>query len=62
LETELKKEAPDSVEIKVVASPQRHIAVWAGGSVLAMAQHFNYHWISRDEYKEYGLEMAHHSI
>jgi len=33
----------------------------ASGSILAGAKSFNFHWVSRDEYKEYGLEMAHHS-
>ena len=58
LETELKATA--AVPVTVNAPEQRHIAVWAGGSVLAMAKTFNFHWVSREEYDEYGLELAHH--
>jgi len=60
LEEEIKQRVPGTVPVTMVAPPQRHIAVWAGGSVLAMAKHFNFHWVSREEYDEYGCELAHH--
>lgn len=60
LEEELKAIVPPTVTVNVKAPPQRHIAVWAGGSVLAMAKSFNFHWVSREEYDEYGCELAHH--
>lgn len=44
---------------QVHAPVNRHLAVWAGGSVLASTQHFNGHWISRDEFKAYGSDLLH---
>lgn len=61
LKEELVKLAPPGVEINILSNPQRHLAAWIGGSILAKAKSFNYHWVSRDEYNEYGLELAHHS-
>ena len=49
-----------TVPVNVVAPTQRHIAAWAGASVLAMAKHFNFHWVSKEEYQQYGLDLAHH--
>lgn len=44
---------------QVHAPVNRHLSVWAGGSVLASTQHFNGHWISRDEFEAYGSELLH---
>jgi actin-related protein len=44
---------------QVHAPVNRHLAVWAGGSVLASTQHFNGHWISRDEFEAYGSDLLH---
>eukprot|EP00039_Didymoeca_costata_P031272 m.33961 g.33961 ORF g.33961 m.33961 type:complete len:497 (+) comp8641_c0_seq2:117-1607(+) len=61
LRTELKLIVPQSVEVNIRSPNQRHVAAWAGGSVLASAKSFNFHWVSREEYDEYGLELAHHA-
>ena len=49
-----------SVPVTVATPQQRHVAAWAGASVLAMAKHFNFHWVSKEEYEQYGLDLAHH--
>eukprot|EP00043_Microstomoeca_roanoka_P008224 m.79330 g.79330 ORF g.79330 m.79330 type:complete len:508 (+) comp14153_c0_seq4:182-1705(+) len=59
LRKELREIAPPSVEINIDDKPNRHLAVWIGGSVLAASKNFNFHWISREEYKEYGVELLH---
>eukprot|EP00038_Savillea_parva_P019171 m.26680 g.26680 ORF g.26680 m.26680 type:complete len:496 (+) comp4337_c0_seq1:141-1628(+) len=56
---ELSAMVPGTVEVTVHEPPQRHLAAWVGGSILASAKHFGFHWVSREEYLEYGLELAH---
>eukprot|EP00041_Stephanoeca_diplocostata_P033977 m.1138144 g.1138144 ORF g.1138144 m.1138144 type:complete len:494 (-) comp24439_c0_seq2:49-1530(-) len=51
--------AQGSVTVHVAPTTQRHLAAWIGGSILGTAKNFNFHWISRDEYLQYGLELAH---
>eukprot|EP00035_Acanthoeca_spectabilis_P039315 m.61128 g.61128 ORF g.61128 m.61128 type:complete len:121 (-) comp9542_c0_seq2:1113-1475(-) len=57
--TELKALVPPTVNVVVQEPEQRHLAAWIGGSILASAKQFNFHWVSREEYLEYGLELAH---
>eukprot|EP00055_Hartaetosiga_balthica_P011943 m.56137 g.56137 ORF g.56137 m.56137 type:complete len:508 (+) comp7785_c0_seq1:161-1684(+) len=57
LRKELRTITPDSVEINIMDSSQRHLAVWRGGSTIASSKGFNFHWISREEYSEYGLAL-----
>ncbi|EGD79708.1 hypothetical protein PTSG_10693 [Salpingoeca rosetta] len=59
LRKELREIAPPAVEINIVDDPNRHLAVWTGGSVVASSKGFNFHWISRDEYREYGVDLLH---
>mmetsp|Transcript_9299 Transcript_9299/g.17662 ORF Transcript_9299/g.17662 Transcript_9299/m.17662 type:complete len:374 (+) Transcript_9299:31-1152(+) len=46
--------APDSTNIKVVASPDRAYSVWIGGSILSCSDTFREMWISKAEYDEAG--------
>eukprot|EP00056_Hartaetosiga_gracilis_P021660 m.25623 g.25623 ORF g.25623 m.25623 type:complete len:510 (-) comp9199_c0_seq2:67-1596(-) len=57
LQKELRTITPNSVEIHIMDSQQRHLAVWRGGSTIASTKGFNFHWISREEYQEYGVEL-----
>jgi actin-related protein len=54
----LKKEitalAPSTMNINVVARPERKYSVWIGGSVLASLSAFQQMWISKQKYCEYG--------
>jgi len=51
--------APNSMEIKVVAPPERKYSVWIGGSILASLSTFQQMWISKDEYDESGPSIVH---
>ncbi|KAJ6798193.1 actin-like [Iris pallida] len=51
--------APSSMEIKVVAPPERKYSVWIGGSILASIDTFEKMWISKGEYDEHGSSIVH---
>ena len=51
--------APDTVEIKVIAAPERKYSVWIGGSILSSLSTFEEMWISKEEYDEAGPSIVH---
>eukprot|EP00511_Aplanochytrium_stocchinoi_P007707 CAMPEP_0204844768 /NCGR_PEP_ID=MMETSP1347-20130617/552_1 /ASSEMBLY_ACC=CAM_ASM_000690 /TAXON_ID=215587 /ORGANISM="Aplanochytrium stocchinoi, Strain GSBS06" /LENGTH=376 /DNA_ID=CAMNT_0051984415 /DNA_START=136 /DNA_END=1266 /DNA_ORIENTATION=+ len=51
--------APQTMEIKVVAPPERKYSVWIGGSILASLSTFQQMWISKEEYDESGPAIVH---
>uniref|UniRef100_A0A7S2TA08 Actin n=1 Tax=Prorocentrum micans TaxID=2945 RepID=A0A7S2TA08_PROMC len=51
--------APQTMEIKVVAPPERKYSVWIGGSILASLSTFQQMWISKEEYDESGPSIVH---
>jgi len=51
--------APASMNINVVAPPERKYSVWIGGSILASLTSFQEMWIFREEYDESGAEIVH---
>jgi len=51
--------APSTMEIKVVAPPERKYSVWIGGSILASLSTFQQMWISKEEYDESGPAIVH---
>jgi len=51
--------APSTMEIKVVAPPERKYSVWIGGSILASLSTFQQMWISKEEYDEAGPSIVH---
>lgn len=51
--------APPTMNVKVVAPPERKFSVWIGGSVLASLQNFQKMWISKQEYNESGPTIVH---
>ena len=59
LEKEIKALAPSSVEVKVLANPERKYAIWLGGSILASEPQFPEVWISKEEYEESGPAVVH---
>ena len=42
------------VPVDVTAPPERNYSAWVGGSVIASLPTFEPHWITKDEYEEYG--------
>jgi actin-related protein len=51
--------APSTMNVKVIALPERKYSVWIGGSVLASLQSFQKMWISKKEYNESGPTIVH---
>lgn len=51
--------APSTMEIKVVAPPERKYSVWIGGSILASLSTFQMMWISKEEYDDAGPAIVH---
>ena len=56
---EIEPRAPKSVNVKVVASPDRRFAVWRGGSTLTSLSSFASMWVTKEDYDEYGAEIVH---
>ena len=56
---ELRKLAPPTTKIKVIAPPERKSSVWIGGSILASLSTFQKMWISKEEYDEFGPSIVH---
>ncbi|ORZ14273.1 actin family [Lobosporangium transversale] len=50
---------PASMQIKVIAPPERKYSVWIGGSILASLSTFQQMWISKLEYEEEGPSIVH---
>jgi len=63
IDTRVKKEitalAPNSMQIKIVAPPERKYSVWIGGSILASLSTFEEMWIRKEEYDESGPSIVH---
>ncbi|MGQ4915774.1 MAG: actin, cytoplasmic 2 [Candidatus Asgardarchaeia archaeon] len=51
---EIKELVPESVEVKIIAPPERQYSVWIGGSILASLKTFQRMWVTRKEYDEQG--------
>ncbi|MFX1252204.1 MAG: actin, cytoplasmic 2 [Promethearchaeota archaeon] len=54
LHKELAEMAPDKIDIRIVAPPERRYSVWIGGSILSSLRTFGRLWITRREYQEHG--------
>ena len=61
LTKEIKALAPESMkeEVRVIASPERKLAVWIGGSILSSISTFESMWITKTEYEESGATIVH---
>jgi len=59
LEKEMKALAPQSMDIKVIAPPERKYSVWIGGSILASLSTFEEMWVTKEEYDESGPTIVH---
>lgn len=58
LNDELLDLAPKKSAVRLVASPERHISAWIGGSILASLSTFQSMWISREEYDDVGTNIV----
>ena len=59
LTNEVKALAPSTMEIKVIAPPERKYSVWIGGSILSALGTFQSMWITKAEYAEAGPAIVH---
>jgi actin-related protein len=59
LQKEMVALAPATMEIKVVAPPERKYSVWIGGSILASLSTFQQMWITKEEYDDAGPGIVH---
>jgi len=51
--------APDSMNVKVIAAPERKYSVWIGGSILSSLSTFEEMWVRKEEYDEAGPSIVH---
>ncbi len=54
LTKELRELVPESVDVRIVAPPERRYSVWIGGSILASLKTFQRLWVTKKEYQEQG--------
>jgi actin-related protein len=59
VQKEIKALAPDSMNIKIIAPPERKYSVWIGGSILSSLSTFEEMWIKKEEYDEAGPSIVH---
>jgi len=48
-----------TVQVKIIAPPERKYSVWIGGSILSSLSTFQTMWITKDEYEEFGPQVVH---
>ena len=51
--------APPNTRIYIVASPERKLSAWIGGSILGSLSTFQKMWITKQEYNECGPSIVH---
>jgi len=56
---EIKAKAPTSMNVKIVAPPERKYSVWIGGSILASLSTFEEMWVTKEEYDDSGPSIVH---
>ena len=59
VQKEITAMAPSTVNVKVIAPPERRHGVWIGGSIMATLSTFQQMWISKQEYDETGPSVVH---
>ena len=59
IQGEIKQLAPESMNIKIIAPPERKYSVWIGGSILSSLSTFEEMWITKNEYDEAGPSIVH---
>jgi len=59
IQKEIKALAPESINIKIIAPPERKYSVWIGGSILASLSNFEEMWVRKSDYNEAGPTIVH---
>ena len=59
LQKELKRLAPSSINVGILARPERKYCVWIGGAVVSSLSTFKSMWVTKEEYEESGAQIVH---
>ncbi|XP_028271054.1 actin, cytoplasmic-like [Parambassis ranga] len=59
MQKEITALAPPTMNVKIIAPPERKNSVWIGGSILASLSTFQHMWISLLDYDESGPSVVH---
>jgi actin-related protein len=59
LEKEMKALVPPAKKVRIVAGSYQNFAAWIGGSILASLSTFQYMWITKQDYDEFGPSIVH---
>ncbi|MHA1270951.1 MAG: actin, cytoplasmic 2 [Candidatus Helarchaeota archaeon] len=59
---EISEMIPETVNVRIIAPPERMYSVWIGGSILASLKSFNRMWITKEEYLDVGPSVMHRCI
>jgi len=62
LHKEITEMIPDTIEVKIVAPPERRYSVWIGGSILSSLKTFSKLWVTKKEYQEMGPSSVYRCI
>ncbi|MCG3257490.1 MAG: actin family protein [Candidatus Heimdallarchaeota archaeon] len=62
LHKELTELVPETMEVKIIAPPERRYSVWIGGSILSSLKTFAKLWVTRKEYREIGPTAVYRCI
>ena len=62
LHKELTELVPETMEVKIIAPPERRYSVWIGGSILSSLKTFAKLWVTKKEYKEIGTTAVYRCI
>ncbi len=58
----IKEQIAESVDVKIIAPPERMYSVWISGSILASLKTFQKMWVTRREYNEMGPQFLHRCV
>ncbi|VUZ56470.1 unnamed protein product [Hymenolepis diminuta] len=59
LKKDISDMAPSSMNVRIIAQPERKYCVWIGGSILGSLSSFKKVWISKADYEEVGPGIVH---
>ena len=62
LHKELTELVPETMEVKIIAPPERRYSVWIGGSILSSLKTFAKLWVTKKEYREIGPTSVYRCI
>nr|CDS30597.1 actin [Hymenolepis microstoma] len=59
LKKDISDMAPSSMNVRIIAQPERKYCVWIGGSIMGSLSSFRKIWISKEDYEEVGPGIVH---